>query len=109
MDNGVQHYIFMYVYIHCFNWISRLDLRVVLLSRRLLNFLKTFAGLIWNSFFEFGKILPHPDNHFLPRGRELDKKIVRVAGISSLKKQKIFPGVAGGDVPSWNWLRQYGH
>ena len=26
------------------------------------------------------------DHHFLPRGRELDKKIARVAGISSLKK-----------------------
>ena len=44
-----------------------------------------------------GKFCPTPgefDHHFLPRGRELDKKFARVAGISSLKK--ILPGVAGG-------------
>ena len=41
--------------------------------------------------------MPHPrefDHHFLPQGRELDKKIARVAGIRSLKK--IFPGLPGG-------------
>ena len=42
-------------------------------------------------------MLPHPrefDHHFLPRGRELDKQIARVAGIRSLKK---FPrGCPGG-------------
>ena len=36
-------------------------------------------------------------------GRELDKKIARVAEIRWLKK--IFPGLPGEDVPSWNWLR----
>ena len=29
MDNDRQHYIFMYVYIHCFNWISRLEIRLL--------------------------------------------------------------------------------
>ena len=74
---------------------------MVLLSRSLLNLLRTFASLIRSSFFEFGKILPTPgeiDNNFLPRGRELDKKIARVAGISSLIN--IFPGVARGGIPS---------
>ena len=36
------------------------DFQVVLLSRSILNFLGTFASLIQSSFFEFGKILPHP-------------------------------------------------
>ena len=56
------------------------------------------------SFFEFGKLLPHPrefDHHFLPRARELDKKICP-GGRDSLA-QKNFPGgCPGGDVPSWN-------
>ena len=25
MGNGLQHYVIMYVYIHCFNWISGLE------------------------------------------------------------------------------------
>ena len=73
---------------------------MVLLSRNLLNFLRTFASLIRSSFFEFGKILPHPRGirpSFFPWGRELDKKIARVAGISSLKK--FSPGLPGGMYP----------
>ena len=53
------------------------DFRVVLLSRSLLNFLRTFASLIRSDFFEFGKILPHPQGirpSFFAPGRELDKK-----------------------------------
>ena len=40
-------------------------------------------------FLEFGKILPHPrefDHHFLPRGRELDKKIAGWPGFARSKK-----------------------
>ena len=29
MDNDRQQYIFMFVYIHCFNWISRLEIRLL--------------------------------------------------------------------------------
>ena len=81
------------------------DFRVVLLSRGLLNFLRTFASLIRSSFVGLGNFCPTPgefDYHFLPRGRELDKKISRVAEISSLKQ--IFPGVArgGGMYPDGN-------
>ena len=50
-----------------------------------------------SSFFEFGKILPHPRGirpSFFAPGRELDKKFALVSGISSLKK--VFPGVARG-------------
>ena len=57
-------------------------------------------------FLRVWKILPHPrefDHHFLPQGRELDKKICP-GGRDSLA-QKIFPGVARGDVPSWKRLR----
>ena len=55
-----------------------------------------FASLR-SSFFEFGKILPHPlefDHHFCPGAGELDKKIAQVAGIRLLKK--MFPEVARG-------------
>ena len=71
---------------------------MVLLSRSLLNFLRTFASLIRSSFFKFGKILPHLRGiqpSFFALGRELDKKIAQVARISSLKK--IFPRVAWGE------------
>ena len=73
------------------------DFRVVLLSRSLLNFLRTFASLIWSSFFEFGKILPHPRGirpSFFALGQGIRQKIARVVGISPLKK--LFPGVARG-------------
>ena len=52
------------------------------------------------SFLEFGKILPHPWEiwpSFLPRGRALDKKVARVAGIRSLKKFSL--GLPGGMYP----------
>ena len=113
-----------------FNWISRLEYlkifelfcfslkhkgflsspnKKVVLSRSFLNFLKDFFASLRSSFFEFGKILPHPrefDHHFLPRGRELDKKFCP-GGRDSLA-QKNFPGgCPGGDVPSWNRLRHY--
>ena len=111
VDNGIQHcmYLCMY-YIHCFNWISRLqDLKTFewfLLSRSLLNFLRTFASLIPSSFFEFGKILPHPRGirpSFFAPGQEIRQK--NCPGGRDQLAQKIFPGVARGDVPSWNWLR----
>ena len=57
-----------------------------------LIFLGFFASLK-SSFFEFGKILPHPqefDHHFLPRGRELDKK--NCPGGRDSLAQKNFPG-----------------
>ena len=113
-----------------FNWISRLEYlkifelfcfslkhkgflsspnKKVVLSRSFLNFLRIFFASLRSSFFEFGKILPHPrefDHHFLPRGRELDKKFCP-GGRDSLA-QKNFPrGCPGGDVPSWNRLRHY--
>ena len=47
MDNGLQQYIFMYVYIHCFNRISRLE------------YLKTFEwfcfSLKYEGFLKFSK------------------------------------------------------
>ena len=70
---------------------------MILLSRSLLNILRTFASLIRSNFFEFGKILPHPRGirpSFFAPGRELHNKIARVAEISSLKK--IFPRLPGG-------------
>ena len=74
------------------------DFRVVLLSRSLLNFLRTFASLIRSSLFEFGKILPHPrgirQSFFAPGQGIRQKKIAQVAGISLLKK--ISPGLPGG-------------
>ena len=76
------------------------NFRMVLLSRSLLNFLRTFAGAVSSSL---GKFCPTPgefDHNFLPRGRESDKKFARVAGISSLKN--FSPGLPPGDVPSWN-------
>ena len=80
------------------------DFRVVLLSRSLLNFLRTFASFMRSSFFEFGEILPHPRGirpSFCTPGQGVRQKFARVARISSLKK--IFSGVAGGgDVPGWN-------
>ena len=95
---GQRHCIFMYVSYSLIKLnISAgvfKNLRVVLLSRSLLNCLRTFASLIRNSFFGLGKFCPTPgefDHHFLPQSRELDKKIAQVAGISSLKE--IFPRV----------------
>ena len=97
MDNGLQHYIFMYVYIHCFNIKAGVfkNFRVVLLSRSLLHFSRTFESSIRSSFFEFEKILPHPRGirpSFFAPGQVIRQKISRVTGIRSLKK--IFPGVA---------------
>ena len=75
--------------------LSRLNLFVLI---------KDFFASLWSSFFEFGKILPHSrefDHHFVPQGRELNKKIARVAGIRSLKK--IPRGLSGGGgVSSWS-------
>ena len=67
----------------------------VVLSHGFLNFLRIFLKSLRSNFFESGKILPHPrefDHHFLPRGRELDKKIC------SLKK--FYPGLPGGGMYS---------
>ena len=45
-----------------------------------------------SSFFEFGKILPHPrefDHHFCPGAGELDKEMPRWPGFA---RSKNFPG-----------------
>ena len=66
------------------------DFRVALLSRSL-NFLRTFASLIRSSFFEFGKILPHPRGirpPFFAPGQGLDKK--KMPGWPRLARSKIF-------------------
>ena len=68
------------------------------MSRSFLNFFRDFFASLNSSFFEFGKILPHPrefDHHFLPRGRELDKK--NCPGGRDSLAQKNFPG--GGMYP----------
>ena len=100
-----------------FNWISRLEYlkifelfcfslkhkgflsspnKKVVLSRSFLNFLRIFCKLkeqflrVWENF-------AHPrefDHHFLPRGRELDKKFCP-GGRDSLA-QKNFPGGCPG-------------
>ena len=82
--------------------------RVVLLSRSLLNFLRTFASLIQSSFFEFGKILPYPrgirPSCFAP-GQGIRQKIALLPGLVRSKKFSLgLPGGGGGgeDVPSWN-------
>ena len=65
------------------------------LSRSFLNFLRTFCKLKGGVSSNLGKFCPTPgefDHHFLPRGRELDKKIC-LGGRDSLA-QKNFPGVA---------------
>ena len=69
----------------------------IVLSRSFLNILRIFFASLRSRFFEFGKILPHPrefDHHFLPRSRELDKKICP-AGRDSLAQKK-FPGDCPG-------------
>ena len=85
------------------------DFRVVLLSRSLLNVLRTFASLIRSSFFEFWKILPHPRGirpSFFALGQGIGQK--KLPGWPGLARSKNFsPGLPGGDVPSWNWLRHY--
>ena len=110
MDNDRQHYIFMYVYIHCFNGISKLDFEWFCFSLKyigfeknlycLVVFLRIFCKLkeqllrVWENF-------PHPrkfDHQFCPGIRQKNFP----GGRDSLA-QKNFPGVArggGGDVPS---------
>ena len=55
------------------------DFQVVLLSRSLLNLLRTFASLIRSSFFRVWENFVTPPGNstiiFLPRGKKLDKKI----------------------------------
>ena len=105
-----------------FNWISRLEYlkifklfcfslkhkgflsspnKKVVLSHSFSQFFKDFFASLRSSFFESGKILPHPwefVHHFLPRGRELDKKTCP-GGRDSLA-QKNFPrGCPGGMYP----------
>ena len=63
---------------------------------------KGFFASLKSSFFDFGKILPHPrefDHHFLPRGRELDKK--NCPGGRDSLAQKNFPG----GCPGWGCTR----
>ena len=76
---------------------------MVLLCRSLLNFLKTFASLIRSSFFEFGKILPHPRGirpSFFAPGQGIRQK--NFPGWPGLARSKNFPWELpwGGDVPS---------
>ena len=71
---------------------------MVLLSRSLLNFLRTFESSIRSSFFGLGKFCPTPgefDHHFLPQGRELDKKNC-LGGRDLLAQNKFSPGLPGG-------------
>ena len=71
---------------------------MVLLSRSLLNFLRTFASSIWSSFFGLGKFCPtlgEFDHHFLPQGRELDKKNC-LGGQDLLARNKFSLGLPGG-------------
>ena len=76
---------------------------MVLLSRSLLNFLRTFASLIQSSFFEFGKILPHPRGirpSFFAPGQGIGQK--NLPGWPGLARSKTFsqglPGGGGGGV-----------
>ena len=74
------------------------DFGVVLLSRSLLNFLRTFASLIWSSFLEFGKVLPHPrgirPSFFVP-GQGIRQK--NCPGWPGLARSKKFSqGLPGG-------------
>ena len=95
MDNGVQHYIYIYVCIYSLLQLNIKagvfkNIRVVSLSRSL-NFLRTLAyGAVSSSLGKFCPTLGEFDHHFLPRGKELDKKITRVAEI------KNFPGDCPG-------------
>ena len=74
---------------------------MVLLSRSLLNFLKTSASLIRNSLFEFGKILPHPRGirpSFFALGQGIRQK--KLPGWPGLARSKKFSlGLPGGMYP----------
>ena len=77
------------------------DFRVVLLSRIVLSFLRTFARLIWSSFFEFGKILPHPRgirlSFFAPGQGIRQKKLPVWLGLA--RSKKFSRGCPGGMYP----------
>ena len=74
------------------------EFRVVLLSRSLFNYLRTFANLIRSSFFEFGKILSHSRGiraSFFAPGQGIGQK--NLPGWPGLARSKKFsPGVARG-------------
>ena len=68
MDNGIQHYILMYVTIYSLFLLNikagvLKDFRVVLLSRSLLNFFKDFCKLNMEQFLRVWKnFAPPPGN-----------------------------------------------
>ena len=68
-----------------------------------LNFFFDRRFPLRSSFFEFGKILPHPrefNHHFLSRGQGIGQK--NCSGGRDSLAQKNFPEGCRGDVPSWN-------
>ena len=73
----------------------------VVLSHSFLTFLRSFCKLkaqfltVWENFAPPLGIQPS----FFALGQGVGQKIALVAGIHSLKN---FPGLARGDVPSWN-------
>ena len=71
---------------------------MVLLCRSLLNFLRTLASLIRSSFFEVGKILPHPRGirpSFFASGQGIGQK--NLPGWPGLARSKKFSrGCPGG-------------
>ena len=110
MDNSLQHYIFMYVYIHCFNWIWRLEYLKTLewfcfslkykgflnspnkkfvLSRSFLNFLRIFCRLkeqflwVWENFAPPPRIRP---SFFAPGQGIRQKKLPGWPGFARSKK-----------------------
>ena len=74
------------------------DFRVALLSRSLLNCLRTFASLIRSSFFKVEKILPHPwgirPSFFAPGQGIRQNNLPGWPGLPRLKK--FSPGLPGG-------------
>ena len=118
MDNGLQHYIFMYVYIHCFNSIWRLEYLKTLewfcfslkykgllnspnkkfvLSRSFLNFLRIFCKLkeqflrVWENFVPPSGIR----QSFFASGQGIrQKKLPGWPGLT--RSKKISRGLLGG-------------
>ena len=92
-------------YLNTFKWFcfilkyksfAKLSKQKIVLSHSFLDFLRIFCK-VKGEFFKFGKIFPTPgefDHHFLPQGRELDKK--NCPGGRDSLTQKNFPGGCPG-------------
>ena len=115
-------YLCMHIFIFLLNIKAGVfkDFRVVLLQSKIYMFcyvlqienlyclvvfltFKGFSASLKSSFFEFGKILPHPrefDHHFLPRGQGIRQK--NCPGGRDSLAQKNFPRGCPGNVSSWN-------